>query len=375
MKIITATVVLFIFYMVQKLLYRYYWYRGLDVDCRFDREYIECGEKACLIETIENDKVLPLPVFHVKFSIDKSLVFTEKENAVVTDYYHKNEVFSVLGHQRVTRRLEFTGTRRGVMSIQNLSVLVKDLFMTDQEGAMLPAPDSIYVYPAKLGTDRFRYFYRGIFGSTEIRKAYIEDPLIFRGVREYRPGDAYRSINWKQTARCQGSPMVNVYGYSMDSRVKILLNLDTDYMIETNKLLEEAISLASSFARDLTSAGVSVALITNALAADKSSIVPVDFGTGKPHMNVIDRSLTEIAGSEGKDAFMRFLEAELAAGRGESDTMYLVISPYHKDDMLGMLDRIESTGNVVRLVVPYYDEFPYHPDRPYAYGWEVMLGV
>ena len=57
------------------------------------------------------------------------------------------------------------------------------------------------------------------------------------------------------------------------------------------------------------------------------------------------------------------------------DTLYLIVSPYAKSDMMDVLDRIEAAGGTVHLIVPFYDEYPYQPDRTYSDGWEVSLNV
>ena len=152
MKLILAIILLSAVYTIQKYLYRKYWNKGLLTEVRFSRDYIECGESAELIEIVTNDKLMPLPVFHLKFSVDKSLRFDDTANSNVTDLYHKNELFCMLGHQRVTRRLTFAGSARGTFAIKNASILVRDYFMTGNFAAKLKYNDVIYVFPKKINT-------------------------------------------------------------------------------------------------------------------------------------------------------------------------------------------------------------------------------
>ena len=372
MRLVVAVILLTIIYLIQKFLFMRYWNKGLDTEVSFSRDYIECGESAELIEVVSNDKFLPLPVFHLKFSVDKSLKFLDKTNSNVTDLYHKNELFSILGHQRITRRLTFTGTSRGVVGVNNASILVRDFFMLRSYACKMNHSDVIYVFPKKLNSDRFKVFFRGIMGEIESKRSIVEDNLSFRGVRQYQSFDPYRSINWKQSAKAR-ELMVNMYGYTTDSRVRIMLNLDNDYMIETNKLLEEAISLASSIARELLEDGIMVSVITNG-KDNKGNVLPaVEEGAEKRHGVTIDRMLAEISGSEGKDTFIRFLKEEAASPR--DNTLYLVISPYARQDMLDVMDSIDKAGASVRLIVPCYDEYPFISNRPYAEGWEVPINV
>ena len=77
--IIAITVAIFIF-IWQKSLYNRMWDEGLKVDIRFKDSYINAGEGSSLYEVINNNKLLPLPVFHVKFSVDKSFLFDNHPN-------------------------------------------------------------------------------------------------------------------------------------------------------------------------------------------------------------------------------------------------------------------------------------------------------
>ncbi len=115
---------------------------------------MECGEEAELIEEIENDKTLPLPVFHFKFSVDRALRFSDMENSVVTDYYHRNEVFSIPGHQKIRRTLSFRGYERGHFRVENVTVLVRDFFMSRLFAQSGREDVGIYVFPKKLDTEK-----------------------------------------------------------------------------------------------------------------------------------------------------------------------------------------------------------------------------
>ena len=372
MKLVAAVAILALVFAVQKVLYRKNWFKGLETEMYFSRDYIECGENAELIEVISNRKFLPLPVLHLKFSIDKSLKFLDKKNSQVTDLYHKNELFSIMGYQRITRKLEFTGTLRGVVGVKNASIIVRDFFMTDTYARSLRAFDNIYIFPKKMNTEKFDYFYRGILGEIEAKRSMVEDSMTFRGVREYQPFDPFRAVNWKQSAKA-GELMVNMYGYTTDCRVRILLNLDNEYMIETDKLLEEAISLVSSFADSLLKKGISVSVRTNGKDAEGKLLPEVPEGTDRKHSVTIDRMLTEICSSEGKDMFLDMIKEECS--NTNRDLFYLIVSPYGKSDMVELLDALKDEGASIHLVVPCYDEYPYVSTRKYITPWEVPINV
>ena len=73
------------------------------------------------------------------------------------------------------------------------------------------------------------------------------------------------------------------------------------------------------------------------------------------------------------DSFLEILRNEMK--KVNTDTLYLIVSPYAKDDLLQQIDRLEKMDGAVHLIVPYYDAYPYVKNRAYAEGWEVPINV
>ncbi|MBO6165465.1 MAG: DUF58 domain-containing protein [Eubacterium sp.] len=372
MQLVTATIIIFLVFAIQKYLYVRFWDKGLDATCRFSRDFIECGESADLKLVVTNDKNLPLPIFQMKFSLDRSLKFDDMQNAAITDKYHKNEVFALNGRQKVTRKVSFTGRERGVVELNNVSMIVKDFFMTQTFAKVINENDIIYVFPKKKTDVPFNMFFHGVIGNIETRRSLIEDRLTFRGIRQYQPHDGLRAINWKQSAKSR-ELMVNVRGYTMDCEVRILLNLDTNSMVEAERLMEEAISIASSCVRRIINAKMAVSLYVNAEDTWGREIKDTGSGADVAHAITIDKALTEIKHTLGIEPFLNRLDQET---KEASDNIhYLIISSYHKDDLIEKVDRLHNQGAGVTMVVPYYDAYPYDADRPYITGWEVPINA
>ncbi len=369
MHLVLIVMIIGIIYFTQERLYRKHWKRGLRTSLCFNREYMECGEEAELVEEIVNDKSLPLPVFHFKFAVDRALQFEDMENSVVTDYYHRNDVFSVMGHQQIRRTLSFRGDERGYFRVESINVMVRDFFMSRLFALSKREDVGIYVFPKKLDTGRITSLTRGRIGEIAANRSLVEDPLSFRGLRDYQSMDSYKSINWKQSART-GQWKVNLYDVTQDAEVRILLNLDTDSMIRTDQLLEESISLASSLARVYLAKKERVLVWSNGLTEDGNRLQEPGLGSELSHGITIDKYLTVIRKSEGKDVFLSRLDSELTSMN--RSTLYLVISPYYKEDMLLRLDRLRSEGASVLCVVPYYSSLGFESRRSYLTGWEVV---
>ena len=370
MKLIVITVILVAVYIIQREIYNTYWNRKLTTSLKFSKEYLECGEKAKLVETITNDKFLPLPVFQFKFSVDRALKFDDMENSNVTDNYHRNDIFSILGHQRITRKLDFTATERGIYKVEGATLLVKDFFLSSQFAEAVSVDSRVFVFPRKIDVSKIDNVFRGILGEINSRRSLIEDRLTYRGMRDYRTTDSFRTINWKQSAKAS-QLKVNVYDYTMDAQVKIMLNLDTDSMIRTNTLLEESISIVSSACRKFLRAKISVEVVSNGLDINKEIITLPGNGAENSHGITIDKYLASIANSSGNKDFIKMLDKEIM--KAEDRILYLIVSPYHKKDLLSKMDEMNKNGLYVSMIVPYYDQIGYTPERECIHGWEVNL--
>ena len=118
----------------------------------------------------------------------------------------------------------------------------------------------------------------------------------FRDIREYRPGDSLRLINWKATAKTRTSlhspPMVNVHEQETVTAAWIFLDA-SEYMLaggtNVDNSLEYAIAAANSIASVYLSRGYSVGAHTS---ANPQQIIHADYGA-KQHYD-LTRWLTNL---------------------------------------------------------------------------------
>ena len=115
-------------YFAQLFLYRYLWDKGLNVSLDFEKDLVREGETNRLVETVSNDKLLPLPVIQVKFSLTRTFVFKTIDNSAVTDRYYRNDFFSLLPYRKITRTYPFECSKRGFYLLEGMDVICKDLF-------------------------------------------------------------------------------------------------------------------------------------------------------------------------------------------------------------------------------------------------------
>lgn len=370
MQLIVAIAIAIFVFIWQKSIYNRMWDKRLGIDLRFKDSYINAGDSSSLVEIINNDKLLPLPVLHIKFSVDKSFIFEKQDNVSVTDSYHRNDAFSIMGGQRITRKLDFVATQRGVFFVSGVTLTAKDFFMTKTFAKVIECGDRLYVFPRKIDTPEFETYFNTVIGDIEARRGLIEDPYTFRGIRDYDIRDNMSKINWKASAKC-GQLMVNQYGYSWEPRITIILNVDTNIMIRSDYITELVIEMASSIASELLDSQISVGILSNGLDSKNNPLGELSSGTTLEHMITIDKYLASIAGNSGVSGFADIIDNLIDSYDREST--YIIISSYHRDDLLEKLDYLEELGMDFHMLVPYIDAQGLKNHRDYMYEWEVRL--
>lgn len=371
MNIIIAIIIFMILYLAQQKLYQRFWNRNLQIDVRFVEKYVQAGDVTWLIEVINNAKLLPLTVFHVKFSTSKTFQFDEQENAQITDAYYRNDAFSVLGNQKITRKLEFQTTKRGFYTIQALNIIARDFFLSKRFVKMLPNDSVLYVFPKKRNEQSLYALFQTMYGEIETRSSILEDPFVFRGIRDYCTTDSMRWINWKATARMD-ELMVNLYQHTAEQKVKILLNLETNTMLRTEDISEICISVASTASEYFLQKHIPVMIASNGRDIITKELGNVEYGSALDHQISIDQYLARIYENAGLDAFFKLIDQEIR--EVSQDVTYLIISSYRKEDLIMKLDDMVEQKSSVFMLSPYFDIEKSELDRAYIHGLEVKFG-
>ncbi len=370
MEIIIAVAIFVIFYTAQRRIYRRLWNRELDVDIAFADKEITAGDESTLVETVSNDKWLPLTSLHIKFSTTNTFTFANKENARVTDLYHRNDAFFVPAHRRVTRELQFVANKRGLYTINGVNVVARDFFMTKAYAASVNNDSFIYVLPKKLSQGKTKEAFSGILGEIISRKSLMEDKLSFRGIREYGTNDPMTSINWKATAR-GGDLLVNMYDHTSEQKVKVMLNLEPHAMMKVEAMQELLIELASTACDELLRKAIPTAFASNGVDQLTDEPHQVDFSAAPDHGRTIDKCLARINANAGLETFMEHMAQE--AANANTSTAYIIISAYHKPDLIDLLDDMVAQGTNIFMITPYLDETGLNANREYIKGMELKL--
>lgn len=154
---------------------------------------------------------------------------------------------------------------RGVYFLGPVEARSGDVFGLFSQGRELNGADRLIVYPQVVSMERLGLPSKQPFGETVSRRPIYQDPSRPAGVRDYRPGDPFRHIHWKATARVQDL-QVKVYDPTVSHTVVLVLNVATfarHWEGTDPELLEHGISVTASLAHHLSLSKASVGLVAN----------------------------------------------------------------------------------------------------------------
>ncbi len=353
MKLLIALLIAVVLFFVQDKIYAYLWDRHLKISLEFKHHIVDSGDQNVLIETIENQKWLPLPILQVKFAASKSFLFQKEEMAAVTDQYYRNEFFSILSYQRIVRELPFICSQRGCFSIKEIDVYAKDLFLTGKLIGHLPQDAMVTVLPRKIKVNQIPFSIDVLYGNV-VKKSYVnEDPFEFVGIREYQPYDSLHSINWKNTAK-SGMLQVNTYLTTYTQQVYIFLNLEANRLAHAEQIYEESIRVADAIAGRFLYEHIPVGFYTNGRDIFTGDAYGVTAGAGGNHVRNIEIALARIDLKQERLPFVRLLMDQV--NELNTQAKILIVSNSRKTDIKEAFQQLCDRGYTCTWVVPeYYD--------------------
>ncbi len=167
----------------------------------------------------------------------------------------------------------------------------------------------------------------------------------FWGLREYRPGDPLRSINWRTTARRPGAFFSKVYEREEMADIGLLLDARAAAYPETEAadLYEYAVQAAAALAGHYLAAGNRVSML---VLSDR--LVHVFPGYGKRQLA---RILDVLAGSAPGEIVTLETLGHFPARLFPPHSVIVLVSPLLQDD-LRLLERLRAEGYQLLLVSP-----------------------
>lgn len=249
----------------------------------FETTRLFYGEEAELALQVVNAKPLPLAwlITVDEFPSDVELLTGQ------TIFSHQLRrrllvnTFNLRWYEQITRHYRVRAFRRGVWRFGPVQLSAGDIFGFSVKRMVLEEKQTIVVYPKMVPLQVAHLPDVYPFGDYNTQRRIMDDPLRAVGAREYVPGDSFRNIDWKATARRRGLH-TKVLDPSAARPLALFLNTRTseyaDEGIDRN-ILELAVTAAASIARWAWERQDPVGLFANSIIVDNGQ--PVEILPGK----------------------------------------------------------------------------------------------
>ncbi|MBQ3763139.1 MAG: DUF58 domain-containing protein [Clostridia bacterium] len=313
------------------------------------------GEKVELIETIRNEKLLPVPWLRAESRIPIELQFAREQlspsHEVSGGMYHRS-MFFLPPMCLINRHHEVTLSRRGIYEAGSVALATGDLFSLARKKRQMNFDCSILVYPRLLSEDELPEPAMRFLGDAIVKRWIMPDPFLVNGIRDYAPGDPLRDVHWKASART-GQLRVKLRDYTTDPKVLVLLNIQStqnqwsDVPVQFVDMMERAISVCATLCLRALRYGMSAGFGSNAClngthGSGKGIYVPGMGGSAQADKLLETMAKTELHMELSMHTFLESLEDV----NGED---ILILTAYEDEDLLSAVQKLRNRGNTVTL--------------------------
>ncbi len=355
MKLIVFLILLVILTGVELLIYRKRALSDLTFHVSFSRPIAQCGEIIEVIEVAQNNKRLPLPFILLKFESPDAFHFLDMSNTSVSDLFYREDMLTMKPFSRHTRRIKVRCVKRGLYSFVRVNVSTSDLLLLEKITHTFDNDASITILPEKITPPEMETLLSVSYSDLMARRTPLTDPMSFSGIREYRPEDPMRDINWTATAKA-GDFMVNQTTSTCHRQVSIFVNLESYNLKDSVALLEKSLSLAYSYMIELGNMGIPSRIFTNGKDIATGSPVTDILASDAPGLLRRGIALARIDLSAGVIPFSDLIEEYLPATG--TDDYIVVISPRYKGLVQDTLRSIRSRRDSLLWVMPAFRTTP-----------------
>ncbi len=257
---------------------------GVTVSARFDRDHVIPGDTVELTVTVVNRKLLPVPWATLEVDLPKGFRVGESSRRRLSGEQVLRLSTALAPFGRLTWRTSLSCPIRGPQRIGPVGIRAGDpfgFFTVRMEG---PGPEPVIVYPVvvpvlPLANARERL------GDVRVDRHLYTDPTRIAGVRDYQPGDPFRGISWKATARL-GTLQTRLEEPATSRQMMVCVNLDTHERVwegVDSALAESTIAAAASLLSWADANGYAIGVMANGLEPGTTAtlVYPPAHGPGQ----------------------------------------------------------------------------------------------
>lgn len=237
---------------------------GVSYTRRLGQRRATFGEEVALNLEFVNDKLLPLTWLHVEDEVPNGLTIRggghRRDLTGRRDEIH--HLLPMLPFQRIRRRLTVVCDQRGQLRFGPARVHTGDPVGIHRYQARVANIVELLVYPKLFRLDTPPIVSRVPWGDQRAAPEVAGDPSRPAGVREYRPGDALRHVDWRATAR-SSAVLIREFEPSATWRIAVFADLRRGQTLISADVAEFLIAVTASVVADVAGKGVATGLYTS----------------------------------------------------------------------------------------------------------------
>lgn len=350
-----------------------YWKRHVLDKVRYERFIPEnrafAGEDLSLTLRLRNDKWLPVPWIEVRDAIPENAIVDEQHLSPSSSPNYVNIVRSthLSWFERTSWPLTFHTVARGYYRLGPSRLISGDPFGFFREERDDEFLNSVLIYPKLYTLPELGLPPERPFGELKGRERIFEDPSRIAGLRDYRPGDPMRRIDWKATAR-SGELRSRVYEPSSTQHLYIAMNVHTlrgSWEGYVPELLERLLSVTGSIARHGFETGYAAGLLANGSYPESDR--PMRIPPGR-HSDQLSRILEALAGIGPMTLTGLENVVEKEAQRFPFGATMVCVTARMDEPLAASLRRVSRAGHTVVVVSLADHEFEEDLDKIRVYN-------
>ncbi len=241
----------------------------LYTSAKLSQTHAFVGEMLEIALRIENRKLLPLTALQVRINLPEVL---EPANAAFSRQHEAEPTEGVIvrttalrWYERLTWRYQIPLRTRGYYHLPRIGLKSGDMLGVYRRERTDEAENTLWIYPEVIPLEQLSLPQLRPQGERRGGQQLFEDPTRLKTIRDYRPGDPLKRVDWKATARRQ-SLQSRVYDPSSDLVAIVALNVSTlphAWQGFFGDIFERAVSVAASLANAYSEQRVPVGLLAN----------------------------------------------------------------------------------------------------------------
>ncbi len=335
----------------QAVLFKRSAFKKLDYKCEFSVNEASEGDEIYLVETVYNKKLIPVPWLKAEINSSRWLEFAETRSIVAQENRHVTSSFFLKSYQKVTRRWRLKCLKRGVFTIDKVTLVSGDLLGNAVDSMPVDVNVEIQVYPQTIDLAKVFTPVNHLQGDIIVKRWIMEDPFIIAGVREYTTNDAMKKIHWNSTARV-GKLMVRQEDFTSKFGLSVVINvqsIENEYFDAVYKdYIELGIKAAATIFDIALRNGIPARLASNGTAMNyDQKMIYTEEASGRSHISSLLSILARLELRRIKD-FEDYLE-------DISNTIFnsevIVITSYLTKGIIDILRKIRFRNNAVTILI------------------------